>query len=354
MSDANTSQAEGMSKAVMGAALVWLAVIVYASANSVVSVLADIGREHPIMGRNAITLCNLLFLGSLLSLIPMVFMFHKDWTRENLRKLTRKDWGVLSLSALLSSAVTPALFFIALDYTTVTNVVLIGRIEPPLFLLTAFLILGEKLDPWAFAAGLIALGGALVMLVLNGAGAGFEFGKGEVATVFATLSFIASTIVSRVGLTGIPLGIFSIYRTVVGTIIYYFLAMYLYGALHFQDIFASIVWKWVWVYAVLVIIIGQFSWTLGLKYARSGDISLATSFSPVAALVIAMVLLGEDPGPGLVPGGAVILLGIGIGQFGRLRRQKADRRAAQTETQPEEMDVDDALELEGRVNFKGA
>ena len=188
------------------------------------------------------------------------------------------------------------------------------------------------------------------MLVLNSEGMSFEFGHGEIATVFATLSFIASTIVSRVGLGGIPLGIFSIYRTVVGTIIYYFLAMYLYGALHFQDIFAGIVWKWVWVYAVVVIIIGQFSWTLGLKYARSGDISLATSFSPVAALVIAMLMLGEDPGPGLIPGGAIILLGIAIGRFGRLRRQKAERRAAQAE----EMDVDDALELEGRVNFKGA
>ncbi|MEM7519392.1 MAG: isochorismatase family cysteine hydrolase, partial [Pseudomonadota bacterium] len=33
---------------------------------------ADIGREHPVMGRNAITLCNLLFLGSLISLVPMV------------------------------------------------------------------------------------------------------------------------------------------------------------------------------------------------------------------------------------------------------------------------------------------
>ncbi|WP_294608265.1 DMT family transporter [uncultured Roseovarius sp.] len=350
MSQTSTDPTQGMSKAVMGAALVWLAVIVYASANSIVSLLADIGREHPVMGRNAITLCNLLFLGSLLSLIPMGFMFYKDWTLANLRKLTRRDWGVLSLSALLSSAITPALFFIALDYTTVTNVVLIGRIEPPLFLLTAYLILGEKLDPWAFGAGLIALGGALAMLVMNSEGMSFEFGRGEIATVFATLSFIASTIVSRVGLGGIPLGIFSIYRTVVGTIIYYFLAMYLYGALHFQDIFAGIVWKWVWVYAVVVIIVGQFSWTLGLKYARSGDISLATSFSPVAALIIAMLMLGEDPGPGLVPGGAIILIGIGIGQFGRLRRQKAERRAAQAR----KMDVDDALEIEGRVNFKGA
>lgn len=353
MSHAATQSSPQMSKALMGAGLVWLAVIVYASSNSIVSLLADIGRQHPVMGRNAVTLCNLLFLGSLLSLIPMVFMFYKDWTMENLRSLGKKDWAMLSLSAALSSAVTPSLFFIALDYTTVTNVVLIGRIEPPLFLLATFFILGEKLDPWAFAAGIIALCGAVLMIALGGEDASFSFGKGEVATVFATLSFIASTIVSRVGLKGIPLGIFSIYRTVVGTVIYYFLAIYLYGAMHFQDIFSAVLWKWVWVYAVIVIIVGQFSWNLGLKNARSGDVSLATSFSPLAALVIAMVLLGEDPGPGLIPGGLIILLAIGIGQMGRIRRQKAERQMAEAE-RARKLETDDVLEHEGRVNFKGA
>ena len=53
-----------------------------------------------------------------------------------------------------------------------------------------------------------------------------------------------------------------------------------------------------------------------------GDVSLATSFSPLAAILIAMVLLGEDPGPGLLPGGAIILLAIGLGQFGRLRSRR--------------------------------
>jgi hypothetical protein len=69
----------------------------------------------------------------------------------------------------------------------------------------------------------------------------------------------------------------------------------------------------------------------------------------VAGILIAMVLLGEDPGPGLLPGGAIILLAIGIGQYGRLRsrRMRADcvtrRQAAER-----------ALEHEGEVNFKGA
>lgn len=344
MSHADTQSHTGINKALMGAGLVWLAVIIYAASNSIVSLLADIGRQNTVMGRNAVSLCNLLFLGSLISLVPMVFMFWRDWTRENLSRLSRKDWGVLTLSAFLSSALTPALFFIALDYTTVTNVVLIGRIEPPLFLLATVFVMKEKLDPWAFAAGLVALVGAVVIIALKGGDATFTFGKGEVATVFATLSFIASTLVARIGLQGIPLGIFSIYRTVLGTITYYFLTLYLYGPLHFQDLFEPIVLKYVWVYAIIVIIIGQFAWNLGLKNARSGDVSLATSFSPLAALVIAMLLLGEDPGAGLIPGGLIILAAIGVGQFGRLRKERAERRAK----------LEEAMEHESRVNFKGA
>jgi len=105
----------------------------------------------------------------------------------------------------------------------------------------------------------------------------------------------------------------------------------------------------VWVYAIIVILCGQLAWTLGLKHARSGDISLATSFSPLAAIVIAMVLLGEDPGPGLIPGGLIILAAIALSQFGRMRKQAAERRAEAAKSE-----TDKAMEAEGRVNFKGA
>ena len=328
----------------MGAAFAWIAVLVYASSNSIVTLLVDIGKANPVAaGRNAITYCNLLFLGSLISVVPMVLLFYKDWSRENLRKLTRRDWGILTVSAFLSSALTPGLFFYALEHTTVTNVVLIGRVEPPLFLLATWLFLNERLNPWAMWAGLVALIGAFVMIGLRGNGALFQFGTGELATIAATLSFIASTIVTRVGLRGVPLGIFSIYRTLLGTLLYFLLAMYLFGPGHFQDLFAPVVLKWIWIYAIVVIVIGQFSWNLGLKYARSGDVSLATSFTPLAAIVIAMLLLGEDPGPGLLPGGLIILAGIAIGQIGR-RSDRLTRRRASKE----------ALAHEGKLNFKGA
>ncbi|MEM9092313.1 MAG: DMT family transporter [Cyanobacteria bacterium P01_F01_bin.53] len=340
MTATDTNKDQGL---MMGIIFAWVAVLIYASSNSIVTLLTNVGQENLVNGRNAITFCNLLFLGSLISLVPMIFFFHRDWTKENLSKLKKSDWMFLTLSALLSSALTPGLFFFALEHTSVTNVVLIGRIDPPLFLLAAAFFLREELDLWALVGGLVALVGAVVMIMLKDGGADFMFGKGEIAAALATLSFIASTIVTRIGLKGVPLGIFSIYRTALGTLIYFFWAMYLFGAYHFQDLLEPVVLKWIWVYAIIVIIIGQFAWNIGLKRARAGDVALATSFSPLAGIFIAMVLLGEDPGSGLVPGALVIVAGIGIAQFGRIKRARAEKLAQEK-----------ALELEGSVNFKGA
>ncbi|MFK7938551.1 MAG: DMT family transporter [Roseovarius sp.] len=333
-----------MSNIWFGAVLAWVAVMIYASSNSIVTLLTEVGEINQVMGRNAITFCNLLALGSLISLVPMIYFFRGDWTRENLRKLTRRDWTLLTVSAVLSSAVTPGLFFFALDHTTVTNVVLIGRIDPPLFILAAAFVLKEQFDGWAFLGGLIALVGAVTIIAFKGDGASISLGVGELAAFVATLTFITSTIVTRVGLKDVPLGIFSIYRTVLGTAIYMAIALYLFGPDHFQDLFAPVVLKWIWVYAIIVIIIGQFAWNLGLKYARSGDVALATSFSPLAAITIAMVLLEEDPGAGLIPGGIIILGGIVVAQYGRMRKERAEKQKRAME---------EALRLEGSANFKG-
>jgi len=345
---AETTQAlPDNARVMLGASLAWVAVMIFAAGNSIVSLLAEIGANNQVMGRNVITYCNLLFVGSLMSIVPMGFMFWRDWTPANLRRLTRKHWLILTLSAFLSSALTPGLFFYALEQTTVTNVVLMGRIEPPLFLLAAWLILREEFDPWAFFAGLVALCGAVLMLWLNGGG-GVEIGAGEIGALLATLSYIASTLVARTGLRGISMGIFAIYRTVLGTVFYFFLAIYLFGADHFRDVFHPLVWEYVWIYALIVVIGGQFAWALALKHARSGDVSLATSFTPLAGILIAMVLLDEDPGPGLIPGGAIILLAIGIGQAARWRRRHREDVAAR------QLANERALEHEGEVNFKGA
>ena len=305
-----------ITPAQIGMGFAWMGVLIYASSNSLATLLVDIGAANPVAGgRNAITFTNLLFLGSLISLIPMIALFRGDWTRENLQRLTRRDWVLLTLSALLSSALTPGLFFFALEHSSVTNVVLVSRIEPPLFLLAAGFFLREHVNVKALIAGLVALVGAMLMISLRGTGGLCVFGIGEVAAVAATLSYIASAIVARRALRSIPMGIFSIYRTAAGTLIYFLMISALQGPQQFQDIFSPVLLLWIWPYAILVVVIGQLSWFFALKYARAADMSLASSFSPVAGIVFAMLLLGENPGPGLVPGGLLILASILIAQM---------------------------------------
>lgn len=300
-----------------GVLFAWIAVIIYAASNSIVTQLVDFGAANPIAdGRNAITYSNLFVLGSALSLIPMAILFRRDLTRENICNLAPSDWRTLTISAFLSSALTPGLFFFALANTTVTNVVLISRIEPPLFLLAAWLLLNERFSTRAMTAGLVALSGAIIMIGMGQKGGLTSLGIGEWAAVAATLSYIASTIVARKGLRDVPMGIFSVYRTIVGTLFYIVLAIAIFGAHNFQDLLSPILWNWIWVYAGIVIVLGQIAWNLALKHASSGEVALATSFSPLAAIVIAMILLGENPGPGLIPGAVLIGVAIIIGRSG--------------------------------------
>lgn len=97
----------------IGLLCAWIAVMCYAAANSIASRLVSVGQAHPLAdGSNAITFANLFVLSSLISLVPMVFLFRKDLTRANLRKLAVKDWQLLTISAFVSSALTPGLFFL--------------------------------------------------------------------------------------------------------------------------------------------------------------------------------------------------------------------------------------------------
>ena len=332
-----------------GMILSWVAVIIYAAANSIILILTEIGSNNPVDGRNTITFCNLLFLGSLFSLVPMVFFFWKEWTRENLNKISRSDWIAMTISAILSSALTPSLFFFALEFSTVTNVVLIGRIEPPMMLILSCLVLKVAFDRWVFAGALIALVGAVIIITLRSEdAAGLNFGKGEYAALGGIFSFMASNLLSKKKLNEVSFGVFSIYRTILGTIIYFMWAIYLFGPDHFQDVFAPTVLKWTLVYAVIVIIGGQFAWNMALKKARSSDMSLATSFTPVAAITIAVLLVGEDPGDGIWLGGSVIIGGILMALYGRHRKATAEKRQA------EKLAEENAMEHESEYHFKGA
>ena len=325
--------------------LVWGAVVIFAASSAVVRLLHDIGAANPMDGRNPISFCNVLFVGNLCAALTLLAFYRRSWTRDAIRGLDRGDWISLAIVAPLSSALAPALIFLAIEQTTVTNVVLVGRIEPPIFLALSALMLGERPDRWTLLGAGLSLVGVIVMLALQAASEGVMFGRGEVYAAIAAAVLAVSTVLSKKRLGRIPVGIFTVFRTALGAVFFYIAATYLFGPFHFMDAFSPFLWQWMAVYGAIIVVGGQVLWFTGLPQSKSSDVSLATSFSPVFGILFAFALLGEQPGFPEWTGGGVILAGIALAQFGHWRQKK---RAAELQD-----DSAEAVAMEGRVGFKG-
>ena len=328
-----------------GTALVWVAILVFAASNSVVGLLYDLGAANPVEGRNAISFCNVLFVGNLCAMAALLAIYRKDWTRASLRRLSRRDWVGLVVLSVLSAALAPAFGFLALEKTEIINVVLIGRIEPLLYLLLAMVFLGETAGRWNIAAAVIAVIGAAVVLFLERMGDFSQVGEGELYAVAAAVVYAIAAAISKYSLKDVPIGVFTVFRTGFGAVVFFIAASYLFGFGHFQDAFSPLLWQWMVVYGAIIVVAGQVLWFSGLKRTNASTVTLASAFNPIAGVIFAVILLGEQPSTPVLIGVAIIAFGIAVGLYGSFRQ----RRQAQEEVAAER----NAVVLEGEVNFKG-
>ena len=196
-----------------------LAILIFAASNSVIRKLTDLGAQNPIDGRNLISFCNVLFVGNLCALAVLFLVYRQQCTVQNFRSIPGKTWWGLIGISLLSGALAPALTFMALNLTAVNNVVLIGRIESHLILALSILILGDRVNLWVIAGAIVSFVGVALTIVLQAPTpdmmdmGGLTIGRGEFMAAGGAIALAISTIISKVTLKQIPLGLFSIIRT---------------------------------------------------------------------------------------------------------------------------------------------
>ena len=307
-----------------------IAVLIFASSNSLTRKIVEIGQAHAINGINPISLCNVLFVGNICALGLMTVIFHRDWNPNTLKALTRKDWISLTITSLLSGAIAPALVFSALGQTNVTNIVLIGRLEPILTLVLGVWLLGMRVNFWAGAGSVISLAGVIVTVFLGSSGqtmtmAGFQIGTGELCVAISAIIGAISAVFGKLQLQSIPLGIFSIYRNILGTVFFFLLANFLYGPNHFAEVLSPFLWQWMLVYAAIIVVTGKLCWLTGLKNATSTELNLANLVNPIAGIVMAYLILGEAPTLAQYLGGSLFFIGIIFGLIGYRYEAKVNR-----------------------------
>jgi drug/metabolite transporter (DMT)-like permease len=129
----------------------------------------------------------------------------------------------------------------------------------------------------------------------------------------------------KLQLKSIPIGIFMIYRNILGTVIFFLLANFLYGLDHFGNVLSPFLWQWMLIYGGIIVVVGQLCWLAGLKNATSTQLNLASLFNPIAAIFMAYLILGEVPSFAQYLGGSFLLVGVILSFIGNLYQTKINR-----------------------------
>ena len=151
---------------------------------------------------------------------------------------------------------------------------------------------------------------------------GFQLGIGELMTAGGAIASAIANIISQVSLQNVPLGFFNVVRTGLGTVIFFVIALSLFGPEHFMDVSSPLLWKWMIVYGTIIVVMGQLCWFAGLKRTSASEVSLANSFNPIAGVLAAFLILGETPTTAQYIGGVVIIVGIIFNQIGIIQQNK--------------------------------
>lgn len=329
-----------------GQIFLWLAVAIFGASNAVTRRLTEIGSQHLSEGHNPISLCNVLFVGNLCALLVLVTIHWRHLNWRIVGQLSRQEWVGLSLVAILSGALAPGLIFQALSQTSVNNVVLVGRLEPPLTLAFSIWILKERVNCWEVVGAIVAFIGVTLTVILMTMG-NIGIGEGELLAAVGAIALASSTIIGRKRLSHVPLGLYSMVRTALGTVIFFCLALFLYGHDHFADVLSPFLWRWMLLYGAVIVVVGQSFWIIGLRASSVSIASLIASFTPIAGIFAAYGILGEVPNSAQYIGGGVILVGIVLSQIGIRRKRFAPRLLNHTSS----MSIEQAVET--YVGFKG-
>jgi drug/metabolite transporter (DMT)-like permease len=343
-----------------GFVLLWLAVPIFGFAGAVTRKITEIGAQHFMGGHNPISYCNVLFVGNLCALLVLVPLNRHQLQRHVLSQISGREWWGLLVVATLAAAVGPGLIFQSLSLTSVTTVVLLGRLEPPLTLALSIWLLHDsrserlcqRVNRWEVIGSIVAFVGVLLTVILHPDTAqmmpvaGLHIGLGESLATLAAVVLSLATIVTKKWLSRIPLGIYNTGRTGLGTVVFFCLALWMYGPHHFMGVLSPFLWEWMLLYGTIIVVVGQSLWNTGLRQSSIATVSAIGSFTPVVGILAAYLILGEVPTLAQYLGGSVILIGLIIGQAGiKMRTDRLESKRVNS--------LDRKQDAEARMGFKG-
>jgi drug/metabolite transporter (DMT)-like permease len=262
---------------------------------------------------DAISFCNVLFVGNLCAALVVLANFGPRKLYQDLRVMGRRVWIEAlifgALAALLSSPI-----FTALETTSVTNVVLLARLGPVFYVIAGAALLGFAVtrSEW-LGFGLIGVG--VVATVL--AGSGFMVAIGDLLILASAVVFAAVTLMGKRLMPQTGLGALMFVRNFLSAIVFFVIASVFFGPEHFAEAFYGPLWGIMLVYALVVIVAAQLLWYRGIAKLTPASVARWTVMTPALAVAFAYFINGERPSWVQLTALAVITVGIVVSSLGK-------------------------------------
>ena len=274
------------------------------------------GTETPI------SFCNVLFVGNFCAAIAVALWFNFLTIIDEFKTLDKKVIFGLFINGCLA-ALLSALIFLGLEYTSVTNAVLLSRFGPVLFALFGAFLLGKKITKLEFFGFTLILVGIVAITLRESM---YQLNRGDVLILASAFVYALTALIGKLMLSETcSLAVVVFTRNFISSIIFFIIATMLFGFKHFGDVFSGQLWIVMSIYALIVIVLAQLLWYASLGKLDSKTVGALASLSPVFGVIYAYFLNGERPSEVQISSFVIIMVGLFISSLGKSKPKQKER-----------------------------
>ncbi|WP_439814489.1 DMT family transporter [Zavarzinia sp. CC-PAN008] len=254
-------------------------------------------------------------------MIPLIGLFvDRGWHRD---QISSADYARMAFAGLFIGA-DMALWYIAVNTTSILNATLLVSIQPLLVGLAGFVLLGERYGRTFIGGVALACGGAVV-IVLGKSSAGVASLTGDLAAVGAALFYALYFIL----LAGVRARVGTVVSTLWTTtwalvVMTPLLILYDEGPLIPPSAYG---WWILWLQAAQSLAC-QMIVAWALAYVAAGFAAATGYAQPFLSALLAWILLGETLSPVSIAGGVLVIMGLVLATSSKPQRAPAPATAA--------------------------
>ncbi|MEM9702345.1 MAG: DMT family transporter [Planctomycetota bacterium] len=310
-----------------------VAIVLFALGTPLIKALVEKGGSSGSVAIHAISYCNVLFVGNVCAAGIVLVGFGPKRCWAGAKRLNFKAGAALLGNTLLASVAAPTLLVTALERTEANVVVLVLPTDVVFMALLGWVFFGEP-PGRSKLAGLLLVGcGSLALGVAQDG----MFDSAVALTLAAAACRAGGVVTARAALAiDDVLPFFLLARNLLGAIIFYGLAMQMFGPDHFAEAFTPGLWPLMTAYALLVVVLAQWSWYYAIARLPGPTVSQWATALPALALGFSYLLLGKPPSAlqwvsvALIVGGRLVMRRGGKNRSGADDADPAeDRHAAE-------------------------